>query len=75
LVDAKQSTSWNVRRFCRVSHPPGDTLHPKAEAILQELEQAGLNRYISIHHPKALIHTWLAWQEKPGMPTGQAITA
>ena len=55
--------------------PPGDTLHPKAEAILQELEQAGLNRYTLIHHPKALIHTWLAWQEKPGMPMGQAITA
>jgi hypothetical protein len=55
--------------------PPGDTLHPKAEAILQELEQAGLNRYSLIPHPKALIHTWLAWQEKPAMPMGQAITA
>ena len=55
--------------------PPGDTLNPKAEAILQALEQAGLNRYTLIHHPKALIHTWLAWQEKPAMPMGQAITA
>lgn len=55
--------------------PPGDTLHPRAEAILQELEQAGLNRYTSIHHPKALIHTWLAWQKTPAMPMGQAITA
>jgi len=55
--------------------PPGDTLHPKAEAILQELEQAGLNRYTLIHHPKALIHTWLAWQKTPAMPMGQAITA
>lgn len=26
-------------------------------------------------HLKAQIHTWLAWQEKPGMPYGQAITA
>ena len=25
--------------------------------------------------PKALIHTWLAWQEKPGLPLGTAITA
>jgi hypothetical protein len=55
--------------------PPGDTLHPKAKAILQEIEQAELNRYNSIHHPKALIHTWLAWQKTPGMPMGQAITA
>ncbi len=25
--------------------------------------------------PKALIHTWLAWQEEPGKPYGTAITA
>ena len=25
--------------------------------------------------PKAIIHTWLAWQEEPGMPPGLAITA
>lgn len=55
--------------------PPEDTLRPKAEAILQEIELAGLNRYTSVHRPKALIHTWLAWQETPGMPMGQAITA
>jgi hypothetical protein len=24
---------------------------------------------------KANIHTWLAWQEEPGKPMGQAITA
>jgi hypothetical protein len=26
-------------------------------------------------HLKSQIHTWLAWQESPGMPYGQAITA
>jgi hypothetical protein len=25
--------------------------------------------------PKAVLHTWLAWQKKPGMPIGTAITA
>jgi hypothetical protein len=25
--------------------------------------------------PKAVLHTWLAWQKKPGTPIGQAITA
>jgi hypothetical protein len=25
--------------------------------------------------PKAIIHTWLAWQEEPGKPLGTAITA
>ena len=55
--------------------PPEDDLRPRAERVLQEIEQARLNRYRVIHHPKALIHTWLAWQETPGMPMGQAITA
>lgn len=25
--------------------------------------------------PKAIIHTWLAWQKEPGMPLGKAISA
>lgn len=55
--------------------PPDDALRPKAEAILQEIERDCLNCYTLVHRPKALIHTWLAWQETPGMPMGQAITA
>ena len=54
---------------------PDDALRPKAEAILQEIERDCLNCYTLVHRPKALIHTWLAWQETPGMPMGQAITA
>jgi hypothetical protein len=27
------------------------------------------------HRSKACVHTWLAWQEEPGTPMGQAITA
>lgn len=52
-----------------------DTLKPVAEDTLQSIEKNGLNRYRPVHRPKALIHTWLAWQENPGMPMGQAITA
>lgn len=55
--------------------PSDDPLRPKAEAVLRDIEQAGLNRYKPVHHPKALIHTWLAWQEPPGMPMGLAVTA
>lgn len=33
-----------------------------------------LRRFSPVHRPKALIHTWLAWQEGPGSPMGQAIT-
>ncbi|RUT06598.1 hypothetical protein DSM106972_028550 [Dulcicalothrix desertica PCC 7102] len=52
-----------------------DGLLTKAELFLHDIEQAGLNRYTLIHNPKALIHTWLACQQTPGMPMGQAITS
>lgn len=32
-------------------------------------------RFKSVAEPKAIIHTWLAWQKEPGMPPGRAITA
>lgn len=32
-------------------------------------------KFRDIDKPKALMHTWLAWQEKPGLPFGTAITA
>lgn len=31
--------------------------------------------FSAVRKPKALLHTWLAWQEKPGTPIAQAITA
>ncbi|WP_013325199.1 DUF3226 domain-containing protein [Gloeothece verrucosa] len=55
--------------------PTDDQLHPKAIEILEHLEELTIHRYAEVKRPKALIHTWLAWQEKPGMPMGQAITA
>ncbi|MBO0347835.1 hypothetical protein J0895_01665 [Phormidium pseudopriestleyi FRX01] len=61
--------------FVALLMPGDDNLRPKAEEILREIEGEGLNRYGEIHRAKALIHTWLAWQETPGMPMGQAITA
>ncbi|MCK6627368.1 MAG: hypothetical protein L6R45_19595 [Anaerolineae bacterium] len=55
--------------------PPKDGLKPIAEKTLQSIEKKQLNLFRPIHRSKALIHTWLAWQETPGMPMGQAITA
>lgn len=54
--------------------PNNDSLEPIVGETLQSIEDNGLNRYRPAHKPKALIHTWLAWQEVPGMPMGQAIT-
>lgn len=35
----------------------------------------GEKRFSALAEPKALIHTWLAWQEEPGKPLGTSITA
>ena len=52
-----------------------DVLMSESEAVLSSLEQRSLNRYTPAHRSKAKIHTYLAWQEEPGKPMGQAITA
>lgn len=55
--------------------PPQDALRTKAETVIQEIERENLHRYQPAQRSKALIHTWLAWQETPGQPMGLAITA
>ena len=42
---------------------------------VQEAERRGISAFIDSHRSKAVIHTFLAWQDEPGMPLGQAITA
>lgn len=52
----------------------GDPLMTEAENELQHIEQTGINQYPLIHHSKAKIHTYLAWQNEPGFPIGLSIT-
>jgi len=61
--------------FVRRLIPDNDDLAPRVESVLDSIERDGLRRYEIQHRPKAVIHTWLAWQEEPGCPMGQAITA
>lgn len=60
-----------VEDFAEQLIPNGDLLWPRAQLVVQEIPEAQrrFNRII-----KAQIHTWLAWQEVPGRPLGQAIT-
>lgn len=52
-----------------------DVLMNRSEIVLQSLEDDNIQRYKAVHRPKAKIHTYLAWQDEPGKPMGQAITA
>ena len=53
--------------------PQGDSLWFEAERILAEIEIKNLNKYASKDRPKALIHTWLAWQNNVGVNLSTAI--
>ena len=46
-----------------------------ATDCVQQAKARQITSFIDNHHSKAVVHTFLAWQDEPGMPLGQAITA
>jgi hypothetical protein len=60
--------------FLRFLVPQGDPLLAHADGAIERIPE-GHRNFPDRRRPKALIHTWLAWQEEPGKPLGQAITA
>lgn len=53
--------------------PTGDSLWIRAGDCLAQIPEPE-RRFSIDHYIKAHLHTWLAWQEEPGRPLGQAIT-
>ncbi len=66
--------SGMLENFTTLLVPEDDELLPIVDRTLTEIEEGNLNKYALVHHEKARIHTWLAWQEEPGTPMGSAIT-
>ncbi|MEN8220991.1 MAG: DUF3226 domain-containing protein [Pseudomonadota bacterium] len=60
--------------FIRFLVPEGDELLSIAQKQVNDIIKAGQNRFTQTHKSKAIIHTWLAWQERPGTQLGKAIT-
>lgn len=54
--------------------PKEDKLLPIVTSTLNNIEAENLNLYSLTHKSKAIIHTWLSWQESPGTPMGLSIT-
>jgi hypothetical protein len=68
-------TTGMLEDFLRLLVP-----HAKESALFRHAETSiaaipGTPPFIPAHRSKALMHTWLAWQEEPGKPFGTAITA
>ena len=68
------TTGGMLEDFISFLVPKGDQLFTVASETLQLIEQKKLNKFTTGHRSKALIHTWLAWQEEPGTPLGLSIT-
>ena len=51
-----------------------DPLFPHAQQSTEQAKTLGA-RYTKNEKPKAVLHTWLAWQKNPGLPYGSAIRA
>ena len=59
--------------FCRQLAP--DDAIAFAEHCVTEAKEKSLATFKDVHRSKAVVHTYLAWQDEPGKPLGQSITA
>ena len=62
-----------VEDFLRGLVAPEDDLLGRAGEVVGGLPRP--RRFGDVHERKAVLRTWLAWQEEPGKPFGTAITA
>ena len=67
-------TSGILEDFLRFLVPQPNVLFDHAKVSVAAIPE-GERRFKQLDEPKAVIHTWLAWQEEPGRPFGKAITA
>ncbi len=63
--------SGMLEHFASFLIPQDDRLWDYARDCVERLPEV---RFPPQHAIKAQVHTWLAWQEEPGKPMGQAIT-
>lgn len=66
-------TSGALESFIKNLIPEEDELIKLAEKAVENLPKEK-NEPNDNWKSKAIVHTWLAWQEEPGTPMGQAIT-
>ena len=59
--------------FCRQLAP--DDAIAYAEHCVTEAREKSFATFREVHRSKAEVHTYLAWQDEPGRPLGQSITA
>jgi len=63
-----------LEHFLQFLIGPDDALHELARTTVRSVVDTD-RRFPPQYEIKALMHTWLAWQEYPGRPLGTSITA
>ncbi|OHB63606.1 MAG: hypothetical protein A2Y77_06210 [Planctomycetes bacterium RBG_13_62_9] len=67
-------TKGILEDFLQFLIPEGSRLFKHVQSSVANIPK-GEQRFNQFAEPKAIIHTWLAWQKEPGKPLGIAITA
>ncbi len=67
-------TKGILEDFLRFLIPEESRLFKHVQASVANIPN-GERRFSQLAEPKAIVHTWLAWQKEPGKPLGTAITA
>ena len=65
-------TSGMLEDFCVDMMAPGSKEYVTNTVV--HAQQNGFCTFKGVHFSKAVVHTYLAWQDEPGCPLGQAIT-
>lgn len=68
------NTAGKLEDFLRFLVPNNSLLFKHAQQSIATIPNTD-KRFTKNAEPKALIHTWLAWQREPGKPLGLSITA
>lgn len=63
-----------LEHFLKALVPPKDQTWSYAKEVIEHAKEIGA-KFPDKKSLKARIHTWLSWQEEPGLPFGTAITA
>ncbi|MDQ1354957.1 MAG: hypothetical protein QG657_5266 [Acidobacteriota bacterium] len=66
-------TGGILEDFLKFLVPTGSRLFDHVTSSITAIPE-GERRFTQLAEPKAIIHTWLAWQKEPGKPLGTAIT-
>lgn len=72
LMPDNQNSGF-LEHFVSEMIPEDDPLWPRVVNCVAQIPK-DQQRFSTIHTRKAELHTWLAWQEAPGKPMGQALT-